>query len=167
MRSKPAQTQIAARLRPMAAWLLVALSVAFGFYCVNVSPLRSRSRFASRRASGRRWPRRSTKRAGPSSSSIRPTGMRFNEDLSVNESPTIGAWHPPLYLYTLAASMAVLGTHSPYRLRLVGAVGLMASIVLLFLIAREVTLAVAPRRWCNDDTGLSIRLPSRTASSWT
>lgn len=65
--------------------------------------------------------------------------LRLNEDLSVDESPRIGAWHPPLYLYTLAASMTVLGTHSPYRLRLVGAIGLMASIVLLFLIAREVT----------------------------
>lgn len=122
-------------------WLLVALPLAFGFYCVSAvhfakEPLRIEES---------EWP--------PMAKAIYETGkpviefnqthrLRLNEDLSVNESPRIGAWHPPLYLYTLAASMTVLGTHSPYRLRLVGAIGLMTSIVLLFLIAREIT-----RRW--------------------
>jgi hypothetical protein len=65
--------------------------------------------------------------------------LRFINNTTVDRSPRFGAWHPPLYLYTLAASMTVLGTDSPYRLRLVGVVGLLLSVVLLFLIAREVT----------------------------
>lgn len=65
--------------------------------------------------------------------------LRFNEDLALEEGSMIGAWHPPLYLHAMAASMTVLGTDSPYRLRLVGVVGLAAAILLLFLIAREIT----------------------------
>jgi hypothetical protein len=123
------------------AWLLAALTLALAFYCVNAvhfgkEPLRIEES---------EWP--------PMAKAIYETGkpiiefdqthrLRLNEDLTVDESPRIGAWHPPLYLYTLAASMTVLGTHSPYRLRLVGVVGLLASIALLFAIAREVT-----RRW--------------------
>jgi hypothetical protein len=138
MRSKSVQPHIAARFGRWPPWLLVALAIAFGFYCVNAvhfakEPLRIEES---------EWP--------PMAKAIYETGkpviefdqthrLRLNEDLSVDESPRIGAWHPPLYLYTLAASMTVLGTQSPYRLRLVGAIGLMASIVLLFLIAREVT----------------------------
>jgi hypothetical protein len=65
--------------------------------------------------------------------------VRFNENLEVDQSPMIGAWHPPLYLYTAAASMTVLGTESPYRLRAVGMAALLAAAVLILLIAREVT----------------------------
>jgi 4-amino-4-deoxy-L-arabinose transferase-like glycosyltransferase len=65
--------------------------------------------------------------------------IRFNENLEIDQSPMIGAWHPPLYLYTAAASMTVLGTDSPYRLRAVGITALLCAAVLLLLIAREVT----------------------------
>ncbi len=120
------------------AWLLAALAAALAFYCVNIAhfgrePLRIEENV---------WP--------PMAKAIYETGKpviqfdethhwRFNPDLTRDESPRYGAWHPPLYLYTLAASMAVLGTHSPYRLRLVGVIGLMLGIVLMFLIAREIS----------------------------
>jgi hypothetical protein len=65
--------------------------------------------------------------------------LRFNEDLTVDESPVIGAWHPPLYIYSIGVSMAFLGTDSPHALRAVGAVGLLLAALLLILIAREVT----------------------------
>jgi hypothetical protein len=65
--------------------------------------------------------------------------VRFDENLEIDQSPMIGAWHPPLYLYTAAASMTVLGTDSPYRLRAVGITALLCAAVLLLLIAREVT----------------------------
>lgn len=65
--------------------------------------------------------------------------IRFDENLEIDQSPMIGAWHPPLYLYTAAASMTVLGTHSAYRLRAVGVVALLCAAALLLLIAREVT----------------------------
>ena len=127
-----------AALRRWPVWLLAALVLAFAFYCVNVAhfgrePLRIEEN---------EWP--------PMAKAIYETGkpiipfdethrLRFNQDLTVDEGSMVGAWHPPLYLYTLGASMAVLGTHSPYRLRLIGVAGLMTAILLLFLIAREVT----------------------------
>jgi hypothetical protein len=123
------------------AWLLAALTLALAFYCVNVvhfgkQPLRIEEN---------EWP--------PMAKAIYETGkpvipfnathrLRFNEDLTVEEGSMIGAWHPPLYLYAAAASMTVLGTDSPYRMRLVGVAGLIAAILMLFLIAREVT-----QRW--------------------
>lgn len=65
--------------------------------------------------------------------------VRFTEDIEVDMSPMIGAWHPPLYLYTAAASKVVLGDDSPYRLRAVGVAALLCAAILLLLIAREVT----------------------------
>lgn len=119
-------------------WLLVAGALALAFYFVNVihfgkEPLRIEES---------EWP--------PMAKAIYESGepiiyadqthrVRFNEDLSVDQSPMIGAWHPPLYLYTVAASMVVAGTHSPYLLRGVGVAGLLVSVFLLLLIAREVT----------------------------
>jgi hypothetical protein len=119
-------------------WLLLAGALAIAFYCVNAVhygrlPLRIEEN---------EWP--------PMAKAIYQTGepvipavdthrVRFNENLTVDQSELIGAWHPPLYLYTLAASMAVLGPDSPHALRAVGAVGLLAAAVLLLLIAREVT----------------------------
>jgi hypothetical protein len=65
--------------------------------------------------------------------------VRYMDDLQVDQSPLVGAWHPPLYLYTLAASMAVVGDGASYALRGVGVIGLLASALLMLLIAREVT----------------------------
>lgn len=140
-KTQPSNSRIRSIVGRWPAWLLVALAAALGFYCFNAA------HFAREplRIEENEWP--------PMAKAIYETGkpvipfdethrLRFNQDLTVEEGAMIGAWHPPLYLYTLAASMTVLGTDSPYRLRLVGAVGLIASIFLLFLIAREVT-----RRW--------------------
>ncbi len=141
--SKPPHTQfslsrLATAIRRTPRWLLVALALALAFYCVNAvhyakEPLRIEES---------EWP--------PMAKAIYETGkpviesdqthrLRFVENRTVDHSPRFGAWHPPLYLYTLAASMPILGTHSPYRLRLVGTVGLLLSILLLFVIAREIT----------------------------
>lgn len=119
-------------------WLLLAGALALVFFCVNAvhfgkQPLRIEES---------EWP--------PMAKAIYETGkpiinydethrLRFNEDLSVDETPVIGAWHPPLYLYTVAASMAIVGTQSPHALRIVGVAGLLISVLLLLLIAREVT----------------------------
>lgn len=65
--------------------------------------------------------------------------VRLLSTLQRDPSPTIGAWHPPLYLYTLAATMSVVGSDASNGLRLVGVLGLLASALLLLLIAREVT----------------------------
>ena len=120
------------------AWLLAGIALALTFYCVNVA------HFAREplRIEESEWP--------PMAKAIYESGkpiikwdethrIRLNTDLTREKAPRWGAWHPPLYLYTLAASMTVLGTHSPYRLRLVGAACLLISIGLLFLIAREVS----------------------------
>ena len=69
--------------------------------------------------------------------------LRFAPDGSVDRNELIGAWHPPLYLYMLAATMPVLGGDASYALRGIGIAGLLVACLLLFLIARE----VAPRRW--------------------
>lgn len=119
-------------------WLYLAGALALAFYLVNAVhyaklPLRIEEN---------EWP--------PMAKAIYETGkpeiaadethrIRFDENLEVDQSPMIGAWHPPLYLYTAAASMAVLGTDSAYRLRAVGIAGLLCAAVLLLLIAREVT----------------------------
>ncbi len=65
--------------------------------------------------------------------------VRFTPDLQVDPSPLVGAWHPPLYQYTLAAAMLVMGDSASNALRIVGTLGLLASAALLLLIAREVT----------------------------
>jgi hypothetical protein len=120
------------------AWLLAALVAALGFYCFNAvhfakEPLRIEED---------EWP--------PMAKAIYETGkpvipfdkthlIRLDSDLRVERESLIGAWHPPLYLYTLGVSMAVLGTHSPYRLRLVGVAGFLLGLVLVFLIAREIS----------------------------
>jgi hypothetical protein len=119
-------------------WLYLAGALALAFYLINAVhygklPLRIEEN---------EWP--------PMAKAIYETGkpeiaadethrVRFDENLEIDQSPMIGAWHPPLYLYTAAASMAVLGTDSAYRLRAVGVAGLLCAAVLLLLIAREVT----------------------------
>lgn len=130
--------RLAAGLKATPAWLLVVAGLALAFYAVNAlhygeMPLRIEES---------EWP--------PMAEAIFESGepviaagdthrVRFMEDLQVDDSPLVGAWHPPLYLYTLAASMAVAGEDASYALRGVGVVGLLASALLLLLIAREVT----------------------------
>jgi hypothetical protein len=65
--------------------------------------------------------------------------VRLLSTLQPDPSPMIGAWHPPLYLYTLAATMLVAGTDSSQSLRAIGGIALLTSALLLLLIAREVT----------------------------
>ncbi|NLT07352.1 MAG: hypothetical protein GXY03_13735 [Solirubrobacterales bacterium] len=65
--------------------------------------------------------------------------VRFNPDLTVDRSPLVGAWHPPLYQYSLAAVAVVAGDSTSNGLRAVGAIGLLAAVALLLLISREVT----------------------------
>jgi hypothetical protein len=129
---------LAAALRQTPIWLLVAGILALGFYCFNAShygnmPLRIEES---------EWP--------PMAKAVFETGepitaagemhrLRFNEDLTVDQSPIVGAWHPPLYIYAIGASMAFFGTDSPHMLRAVGALGLLVATLLLILIAREVT----------------------------
>jgi hypothetical protein len=119
-------------------WLLIAGTLALVFYCVNAfhygkTPLRIEES---------EWP--------PMAKAVFETGepivaademhrLRYDEDLTVDQSPVIGAWHPPLYIYTIGASMVVFGTDSPHMLRAVGAAGLLLAALLLLLIAREVT----------------------------
>jgi hypothetical protein len=123
------------RLRVVAALAAVAV---LGFYAVNVVhygdlPLRIEES---------EWP--------PMAEAIARTGkpvlaaadthrVRFNASLQVDPSPLIGAWHPPLYQYATAGVMLVAGTDTTHGLRIVGALGLLVSAVLLLLIAREVT----------------------------
>jgi hypothetical protein len=68
--------------------------------------------------------------------------IRLDAEWNRELHPLIGAWHPPLYLYTAATSMAFLGTNSPYRQRLVGVIGLLLAAGLIVLIARETV-----KRW--------------------
>ncbi|MBK8293982.1 MAG: hypothetical protein IPK93_04070 [Solirubrobacterales bacterium] len=65
--------------------------------------------------------------------------IKFNPDGTVEQEDYIGLWHPPLYMHTMAAFMVVAGDDATTSLRLIGAFGLLACCVLLFLIAREVT----------------------------
>jgi hypothetical protein len=122
-------------------WLLIAGVLALGFYLVNAihfvkEPIRIEES---------EWP--------PMAKAIYETGkpelspdkthvIRLTNEWTRETNPLIGAWHPPLYLYTAATSMAFLGTESPYRQRLVGVAALLLAAVLIVLIAREVT-----RRW--------------------
>jgi hypothetical protein len=69
--------------------------------------------------------------------------LRLTADLKPEQGTSIGAWHPPLYLYALAGAMVVVGTDASYTLRGVGVAGFLLACVLLLLIARAVT----PRRW--------------------
>src|SRR3954471_570797 len=68
--------------------------------------------------------------------------VRLLPDFSVERVTYVGLWHPPLYLYTLAGAMAISGPDATTSLRLVGALGLLCSCALLFLLARE----IAPRQ---------------------
>ena len=119
-------------------WLLLAGLLALAFYGVNAlhygkQPLRIEEG---------EWPAMAEaiyQSGKPVIAADDTHRVRFTEELTVDQSPFIGAWHPPLYLYTLAASMTVLGTDSPHAIRAVGAVGLLAAALLLLLIAREVT----------------------------
>lgn len=127
------------RLRSARLWLIVAGAAVLSFYAVNAlhygdMPLRIEEN---------EWP--------PMAQAIFESGkpviesgdgdhrVRFTPDLQVDASPLIGAWHPPLYQYTLAASMLVVGDDASYTLRAVGMLGLLAAALLLLLIAREVT----------------------------
>jgi len=68
--------------------------------------------------------------------------IRLLKDYSVQQVDYVGLWHPPLYMYAMAAFIGVAGTDATTSLRLIGVMGLLACCVLLFLLARE----VAPRR---------------------
>jgi len=65
--------------------------------------------------------------------------VRFLQDLQIDPYPMVGAWHPPLYQYALAGTMLVAGDDTTNGLRIVGVLGLLASALLLLMIAREVT----------------------------
>ncbi|HTT93526.1 MAG TPA: hypothetical protein VMF55_02575 [Solirubrobacterales bacterium] len=132
---------LAGRWKGAPRWLYLAGTIALAFYLVNAV------HFAKEpiRIEESEWP--------PMAKAIYETGkpeiaadqshvIRLNSEWKQETSPLIGAWHPPLYLYTAAVSMAFVGTHSPYRLRIVGIVGLLLAAVLILLIAREVT-----KRW--------------------
>jgi 4-amino-4-deoxy-L-arabinose transferase-like glycosyltransferase len=130
-------SRIVAAVARTPLWLLVLGALALGFYLVNAvhfakEPLRIEES---------EWP--------PMAKAINETGkpvinadethrIRFDEKLEVDQGQMIGAWHPPLYLYTAGASMFVLGD-SAHRIRAVGMVSFLLAVVLLLLIAREVT----------------------------
>lgn len=65
--------------------------------------------------------------------------VRLTPTLGIDPSPMIGAWHPPLYQYALAATTVFVGMDGSNGLRLVGVMGLLASALLLVMIAREMT----------------------------
>jgi hypothetical protein len=119
-------------------WLLLAGGMAIFFYCfmaIHFGKLPLRIEESD-------WPQmaEAVYRSGEPVIEADETHLvRFNQDLSVDQSPLIGASQPPLYAYTLAASMGLLGTDAANGLRVIGAIGLVAAIVLLFLIAREAT----------------------------
>lgn len=69
--------------------------------------------------------------------------VRFTAELARDQGELIGAWHPPLYIYSLAAAMPIVGSDASYALRGVGVAGFLLACVLMFLIARE----VVPARW--------------------
>lgn len=130
--------RVADGLRSTPPWLLAIGLAALAFFAVNAlhygqMPLRIEES---------EWP--------PMAEAIFETGkpviaaedthrVRFTEDLRIDSTPLIGAWHPPLYQYAMAASMVVVGKDASRALRAVGVLGLLASALLLLLIAREVT----------------------------
>jgi 4-amino-4-deoxy-L-arabinose transferase-like glycosyltransferase len=133
----PRPKRLAGNWKGTPYWLLLAGTLALGFYLVNAvhfakEPLRIEES---------EWP--------PMAKAIYETGepvinydethrVRYDENLEVDQGQMIGAWHPPLYLYTAGAAMVVLG-ESPNRIRAVGMVSFLCAVVLMLLIAREVT----------------------------
>ena len=123
-----------------AAW--AALAVALAFYLVNAlhyaqQPLRIEEN---------EWPpmaRAITDHGRPVLPASESPKLRYTADGRPDVSAQNGAWHPPLYLYSLAAAMVVVGDDASYALRGVGIAGLLLSVVLLFALARE----IVPRRW--------------------
>ncbi|HYP56626.1 MAG TPA: hypothetical protein VEQ41_10070 [Solirubrobacterales bacterium] len=130
--------KIPARIKEWPWWLLLAGLLALAFYAVNAAhygqlPLRIEEG---------EWPPMAEavyETAEPTIEAGETRRIRFEEDLSVDESPFVGAWHPPLYIYAIGVATAFVGTDSPQALRGVGALGLLAAALLLILIAREVT----------------------------
>lgn len=141
----PADHDTSTRIRFLSAkwkgaprWLYMLGALALTFYLVNAIhfaklPLRIEES---------EWP--------PMAKAIYQTGKpvinvgethveRVEKGLKAVQYPLIGAWHPPLYLYTAGVSMAILGTNSPYHLRAIGIAGLLLAAVMLLLIARETT----------------------------
>ncbi len=122
-------------------WLYVAGAIALAFYLVNAA------HFAKQplRIEESEWPvmaKAIYETGKPVLDADKSHVIRLDTEWKRETNPLVGAWHPPLYLYTAATSMAFLGTNSPYRQRIVGIVGLLLSAVLIVLIAREVT-----KRW--------------------
>jgi hypothetical protein len=129
---------LARGLRETPAWLLAVVIGAVAFYLVGANhygqmPLRIEEG---------EWPpmARAVFESGePVIPATEDHRVRFTEDLQVDQTEFIGAWHPPLYIYALGASMAFVGEDASYNLRGVGVASLLASALLLILIAREVT----------------------------
>lgn len=69
--------------------------------------------------------------------------LRFTSPTTTDQSPIIGAWHPPLYLYSVAASMLVLGDDASYSLRIIGVAGWLLTCMLVLLVARR----LERKRW--------------------
>ena len=116
--------------------LAALLVVSLGFYATNVVhyeklPLRVEEAV---------WPpmaRAVHDRGVPSVPAKEDHRIRLTPEHEVDTGPLSGLWHPPLYVYSLGASMVILGTDAAASLRLVGVVGLLACCALFFLIARE------------------------------
>jgi hypothetical protein len=124
----------------LGAW--AALAVAIAFYLVNAL------HFAQQplRIEENEWPPMAqaiTDEGRPLIQADESRKLRFNPDGGLDTADRNGTWHPPLYLYSLAAVMTVVGDDASYVLRGVGIAGLLLSVGLLLLIARE----VVPRRW--------------------
>ena len=63
----------------------------------------------------------------------------FSADGTIFKGDKIGLWHPPAYMYSMVAFMAVAGPDSENALRLIGVMGMVVCCFMLFLLAREIT----------------------------
>ena len=137
-----------ARPRLLGRWslervcLVVLLVGSLGFYLVNAvhyegMPLRIEEN---------EWPRmgRGTYEHGiPLLHPNEDPRVYFNDNLERIEYDASGLWHPPTYMYAMAATMAVVGTDATASLRWIGVAGLLVCCVLIFLLGRE----LFPRHW--------------------
>jgi hypothetical protein len=130
------------RTDPTRLILAVLLVVALGFYLVSVVHF---GRLPLRIEEGE-WAHMAAAvfdHGKPVISAGETNRIRFTPDLWIDQGSLVGAWHPPFYIYSLAAAMPFVGSDASYSLRTVGVAGFLLAGMLMFLIARE----VAPARW--------------------